>query len=351
MKEALSTTESLYHGLNMAAQTIFNTANQLVNTSPPMANAVAQVAAGLTNLADMVRVERQRSVLTATDPALVALKRALGDKLPDLAWKPLQLATDVPIGPVTGVNENYAFTKEHLTKGVRFMLAIRRRLDKEFGKDLGKINARLAVITKDIPLYGVHENLRLEIVDDHFMNLTVSDGGFHHTLQLHNSNFLSKYTVQSRYTDEVFNVSRRSIGVQWLHDVLYTRLFWELEIETNELESVPYEQLTAELAKCEDAFRSKVLTMLSVTGTLPRFEDENIPQIYVILYLTYIHGQIKYDATFRPNCRDNDLALLGASNERAISWEMLPRVAQLFVIEHAQSMMMDQIHAAKKGGI
>lgn len=348
MTEAMNTTESLYHGLNMASQNVFDAANQLYHLSPPLAQAMNNVANGLSNLADMVRTERQRSVLTATDPTLVALKRVMGDKLPDLAWKPLQLAKDVPIGPVIGHNDNYAFTKEHLTKGVRFMLAIRRRLDKEFGKDLYKINARLAVLTKDIPLYGVHENLKLEIIDDHSMQLTVSDGGFHHTLQLHNTTFLSKYSVQSRYTDEVFNLSRRSIGVQWLHDVLYTRLFWELEIEIDELESVPYKQLTDELAKCEDLFRKQVLNMFSATGTVPRFESENVPQMYVIMYLAYISGEVKYDATFRPNCRDNELALLGGSNERALPWETLPRVAQLFVIEQAHDTLAKELAKQQK---
>lgn len=348
MNEPMNTTESLYHGLNMASQNIFNAANQLTSLSPPIANTIANVACSLTNLAGMIRAERQQSVLTATDPALVALKRAMGDKLPDLAWKPLQLAKDVPIGPVIGHNDKYAFTREHLVKGQRFMLAIRRRLDKEFGKDLVKINVRLANLTQTIPLYGVHENLKLQIIDDYSMQLTVSDGGFHHTLQLGNSNFLGKYKVQSRYTDEVFEMDPQSIGVQWLHDVLYSRLFWELEIEIDELEPVPYKQLTAEMAKCEDTFRKQVLNMFSVTGTVPCFESENVPQMYVILYLTYISGETKYDATFRPNCRDNELALLGGSNERALPWETLPRVAQLFVIEQAHAMMAAELAKQQK---
>lgn len=340
MKEALSTTESLYHGLNMASQTIFNTANQLVNMSPPVANAIAQVATGLTNLAGMIRAERQESILTATDPALVALKRALGDKLPDLAWKPLQLATDVPIGPVTGLNENYAFTKEHLNKGRRFLLAIRRRLDKEYGKDVARINARLAELTKTIPLHGTHENLCLEITGDYTMQLTISDGGFHHTLELTNSNFLGKYKVQSRYTDEVFDLDPRSIGVQWVHEVLYSRLFWELEIEINELESLPQDQVILELQKCDEKLHRAIT---SVTHLVDRFEEDNIPQTEIIFNATYVHGNRRYNFYVRPNCPDNDVMLLGGNGDKALEWEILPRALQKFIIDQAHEIMTQAI--------
>lgn len=341
MKEAMNTTESLYHGLHMASQNIYGAANQLDRLSPPLAQAMNNVAHGLSNLADMVRVERQRSVLTATDPALVALKRALGDKLPDLAWKPLQLVKDVPIGPVVGHNDNYAFTKEHLTKGARFMSAIRRRLDKEFGKDLDRINARLAVLTKDIPLHGVHENLKLEIIDDHFMNLTVSDGGFHHTLQLHNTTFLSKYSVQSRYTDEVFNVSRRSIGVQWLHDVLYTHLFRDLEIDIAELEPYDRELVIAELTKCTDDVKRAITTSVIAVG---RFKEDNVPEVTVRYNATYVHGNVRYNFYVHANCHPDDLALLGATSDKgSLAWELLPRVLQEHVISRAHEVMAQAI--------
>ena len=47
MKEALNTTEALYHGLHMVSQNVYNAVNQLNHVSPPLAQAMTNVAHGM----------------------------------------------------------------------------------------------------------------------------------------------------------------------------------------------------------------------------------------------------------------------------------------------------------------